>query len=555
MNEDEAGGSAGSAADRNPLFEDGGPLADPLERRAIFAALDSFRQYRKTTHYNTTHRRRQNLYALPSAQWQMLAAPPISLLDTLSAVDDAIDCNADLADAIYEVGLASFGLSDDEETPSSTPTKQHNPGWNWHGKAKPNDISKAQSTIRQFYRDWTAQGFALEVQPLLNTILADLETYLPIRPKPRPDVDTTATESHDHNRNHNSNSDDFSSPPSLLLPGAGLGRILFELCLHGYSATGNEISYHQLLASNFILNCTRHADQFAIYPFAHSFTNVVSRENQLKRFTVPDVHPATAMAERARARARAQGARAEQSVRAEQSARDEQSPTKSQTVVGERQQSQSQSQTDTEVPIPVGEMNMTAGDFVLSYSGPDTANTFDGVVSVFFIDTAPNLIRYIETVKNCLKQGGYWINVGPLLWHFDDRGPATSQSKSTSSTSGRKGAGDATTSNDSDDDDDDDDEEIPNPNDSKDSKNYQDKGIAEPGSFELSVDEVLHLVSTLGFEIQRHEIITTSTTSTSTSASSPAHGHSHGSGLGYMQDPESLLQNRYRCSHWVARKL
>ncbi|KAL2421333.1 hypothetical protein ABEF95_001543 [Exophiala dermatitidis] len=519
MNEDETGSSADSAADRNPLFEGGGPLADPLERRAIFAALDSFRQYRKTTHYNTTHRRRQNLYALPSAQWQMLAAPPISLLDTLSAVDDAIDCNADLADAIYEVGLASFGLSDDEETPSSTATKQHNPNWNWHGQAKPNDISKAQSTIRQFYRDWTAQGFALEVQPLLNMILADLEMYLPIRPKPRPDVDTTTTESQSHN-NRNHHSDDFSSSPSLLLPGAGLGRILFELCLHGYSATGNEISYHQLLASNFILNCTRHADQFAIYPFAHSFTNV-------------------------RARARAQCARAEQTARHEQS--------QTETATDE----QSHTQTDTEVPVPVGEMNMTAGDFVLSYSGFDTASTFDGVVSVFFIDTAPNLIRYIETVKNCLKQGGYWINIGPLLWHFDDRAPS---SQSTSLTSGPKGAGSNNNNNkNSSDDDDDNEDNSPNPNDKIETNNgqdYEDKGIAEPGSFELSVDQVLCLVSKLGFEVLRHEIVATDTAAAADQDHpNPSSGSTSSPGLGYMQDPESLLQNRYRCSHWVARKL
>lgn len=29
-------------AHSNPLFNDSGPLADPLERRTIFAALDSF---------------------------------------------------------------------------------------------------------------------------------------------------------------------------------------------------------------------------------------------------------------------------------------------------------------------------------------------------------------------------------------------------------------------------------------------------------------------------------------------------------------------------------
>jgi len=422
----------------NPLFQDEGPLKDPQERRTIFAALDSFYQYRKNTHYNTTHRRRQNLYALPSAQWQMLANPPFSLLDTLTAIDDAIDHNADLADEILRVGLASFGL---EEKPP--PTTASNVDLNWQGKAKPNDLSKAHSTIRQFYRDWSHEGFTLEVKPLLDTIWSDLSAHLPIIGGPP----------------------SLCNAPDLLLPGAGLGRLVFELSRLGYNATGNEISYHQLLASNFILNCAQHADQYPIYPFANTFTNITSRQNQLKRHTIPDVHPATAIS------------------------------------------------SGLDAGQPVGEMNMTAGDFILSYSTPECKETFDGVVSVFFIDTAPNLIRYVETVWNCLKPGGIWINIGPLLWHFDDRVHG-----------GDKADADG------------------DPGD----LNDEDKGIAEPGAFELSNDEVVQLVARLGFEVVRHEIL---------GHDHPADYPAFRSGLGYMQDPSSLLQNRYRCSHWAARKV
>ncbi|KIW33026.1 uncharacterized protein PV07_04529 [Cladophialophora immunda] len=419
------------------MFDDAGPLADPQERRVIFAALDSFHQYRRNAHFNTTHRRRQNLYALPSAQWQMLAAPPFSILDALNAVDDALDHNADLADRIFHLGLGAF------ELPEKPPK---DPEMNWQGKAKPNDISKAHSTIRQFYRDWTHEGFTLEVEPLLKTILSDLESNLP------------AVQPH-------------SQPPSLLLPGAGLGRVLFELALRGFQATGNEISYHQLLASNFILNSTEQANQYPIYPFAHAFTNVVSRANQLRRYTVPDVHPGEAFSARLSA------------------------------------------------GLPVGEMNMTAGDFVLSYSTPESKETFDGVVSLFFIDTAPNLFRYIETVRNCLTVGGVWINIGPLLWHFDDRAP-----------------GGSTAEDDAEDDDGAGEENMhPGPGSKSQPKpGFEDKGIGEPGSFELADEEVILLVSRMGFDVITHEIL-------------PADS-------GYIQDPNSLLQNRYRCSHWVARK-
>jgi hypothetical protein len=42
MAEDEASLKDGSSPHHNLLFDDAGPLADPLERRTVFAALDSF---------------------------------------------------------------------------------------------------------------------------------------------------------------------------------------------------------------------------------------------------------------------------------------------------------------------------------------------------------------------------------------------------------------------------------------------------------------------------------------------------------------------------------
>lgn len=47
-------------------------------------------------------------------------------------------------------------------------------------------------------------------------------------------------------------------------------------------------------------------------------------------------------------------------------------------------------------------------------------NCWDCVVTVFFIDTARNVISYIEKIYELLIPGGYWMNVGPLLYHFAD---------------------------------------------------------------------------------------------------------------------------------------
>lgn len=46
---------------------------------------------------------------------------------------------------------------------------------------------------------------------------------------------------------------------------------------------------------------------------------------------------------------------------------------------------------------------MVAGDFVEVYSRPDAVGTFDSVVTCFFLDTAHNIIEYMEVIWHVLK--------------------------------------------------------------------------------------------------------------------------------------------------------
>ncbi|KAJ5581504.1 hypothetical protein N7535_000124 [Penicillium sp. DV-2018c] len=387
------------------------PFADHEERRVLFAAFDSFRQYRRNAHKNTTHRRRQAFYALPSEHWQMLSKPPFSILDNFDKVDDAIDVNAEIADRILEIGLQSFGLSQNPD--------KSNPTHNWHDVATPSDLNKAHSTLRQFYRDWSSEGRA-EREVCYDPVLQDLHDEFKLRR-------------------------DSGEEIRVLVPGAGLGRLVFEICMAGYDTEGNEISYHQLLASSWILNHTNGPAQHALHPFALHFSNLRSRTQQLQQVMIPDVHPALAMQEAANAGCR------------------------------------------------LGTMSMSAADFTILYTLPDNREAFNAVTTVFFIDTAPNLIRYIEAIRHCLKPNGLWINVGPLLWHFDDGHTRTA------SDVGHEGA-----------------------------------GIGEPGNVELSEEEVLSLVERMGFRLEKR---------------------GDRRPCGYIQDPDSMLLNMYQPSHWVMRKM
>lgn len=346
----------------------------------------------------------------------MLAEPPFNILENLEHVDNAIDTNADIASLILESALQAFGFELEPEDPVN----------DWRGSATSFDVDKARSTIRQLYRDWSAEGVN-ERRACYEPVLAAIDHTFGVRDR---------------------------SFVKVLVPGAGLGRLVYEFAMRGYAVEGNEISYHQLAASNWILNYTDGFARHELYPFALDFSNVVSRNDQLKMVLVPDVQ-----------------------ARSELSSPNEKSG------------------------VPANErMGMTAGDFVVLYSGTEQRGRFDAVTTVYFMDTAPNVIRYIETIHNCLNDGGVWVNLGPLLWHFAERAATDMRSCQEDG----QGIG---TSN---------------------------AGIADPGSFELCNEELLMLTERMGFDIEHHEI---------------RHDES-----GYIQNPESMLQNVYRTSYWVAKK-
>ncbi|KAF8607126.1 N2227-domain-containing protein [Ceratobasidium sp. AG-I] len=163
----------------------------------------------------------------------------------------------------------------------------------------------------------------------------------------------------------------------VLVPGAGLGRLAWDTNIRklGFTCQGNEFSHYMLLASYFILNRTNAKFQHTIHPFVHSISNTVSSRSLLRAVQVPDVLP-------------------------------------------------------SDLP-PGSNFSLVAGDFEEIYgveSDPNAnegdpepqAGEWDAVLTCFFIDTAKNIIGYLKTIHKILAPGGVWINLGPLLWHWEN---------------------------------------------------------------------------------------------------------------------------------------
>nr|CAD1828157.1 unnamed protein product [Ananas comosus var. bracteatus] len=199
----------------------------------------------------------------------------------------------------------------------------------------PVDVDKVRCIIRNIVRDWAQEG-QKERDQCYKPILEELNQHFPDRRK--------------------------QSPPSCLVPGAGLGRLALEISCLGFVSQGNEFSYYMMICSSFILNHTQEAYEWTIYP---GFIAIVILFLTMTNFDLFLF------------------------------------------------------QMFIQQGIADG-FSMCGGDFVEVYNDESQEASWDSVVTCFFLDTAHNIVEYIEIISKILKDGGVWINLGPLLYHFAD---------------------------------------------------------------------------------------------------------------------------------------
>jgi carnosine N-methyltransferase len=160
--------------------------------------------------------------------------------------------------------------------------------------------------------------------------------------------------------------------PRVLVPGAGLGRLCVEAAARGYATEGNECSYFMLLASSYIMNTAGAVGEgappdAAIHPWALHSCNNVSAADALRAVPVPDLRAGAAAA-----------------------------------------------------TMPPNGLSMAAGDFADVYGQPRLRGAFDAVLTCFFLDTSHNILQTIDILAHALRDGGLWVNCGPLLYHWAD---------------------------------------------------------------------------------------------------------------------------------------
>jgi carnosine N-methyltransferase len=132
--------------------------------------------------------------------------------------------------------------------------------------------------------------------------------------------------------------------PRVLVPGCGLARLPTELAGRGYHAVGNEFSFFMILTCSWVLNALLEPESVDIHPWVLSTSNQRSRKLQARRVAIPD-DPAGHLLQRGGGK---------------------------------------------------GHLGMVTGDFVPVFSDVEYHGSFACVATCFFIDTAHNIVEYIE---------------------------------------------------------------------------------------------------------------------------------------------------------------
>ncbi|KAM5536767.1 hypothetical protein V8D89_009485 [Ganoderma adspersum] len=364
------------------------------EEQVHFAnVISTFQQYAPYA-VNANNRHRKDFHTLPLADRELLQS--LGYTGRISAVDHAIFVNAEFLNHVIaspEIFSGQDGDEDEDdpelkgndqedsddnrgEGSSSIPSRalghahSHSHGSHSHshthehgapsvaglngvqgqqGKYRPteHDMDKLRSTLKQLVRDWSIEGKPERdvcYEPMKEALI---QHFSDIPPEERGNF-------------------------RVLVPGAGLGRLAWDVASLGFACQGNEFSHYMLLASFYVLNRTDEINKHTIYPYIHSYSNSPNNDALLRAISIPDVLPSS---------------------------------------------------------MPEGaDFSLVAGDFEEIYGGSDplkadhgdpSAGQWDAVLTCFFIDTAKNIVNYLRIIHRILAPGGVWINLGPLLWHWE----------------------------------------------------------------------------------------------------------------------------------------
>lgn len=233
---------------------------------------------------------------------------------------------------------------------ASVPVEEHQGSTYQPSQTAPASYDSVMQIMAHMVRDWTSLG-----SPVRKSLYHWCRTAL-----------------HKHYRDRKG-----LNRRSVLVPGAGMGRLAWELAVEDqYKVEALEVSLGMAAAASSILhNQYNHSNSFAVYPYIHDgLQNQVHSEDRYLKAIVPDVQNLTLVTHSGLSSGSSGG---------------------------------------------TGSLSFTIGAFEDLLTISEMQHSFDAVITCFFVDTATNIFHYLKVMEHVLANDGesLWINVGPLQWH------------------------------------------------------------------------------------------------------------------------------------------
>ncbi|PUU77300.1 N2227-like protein [Tuber borchii] len=253
---------------------------------------------------------------------------PSGYLERLNETSNLIKKNNQIAQKILDHSLAFYKIP--------LPDLLHFQSAHKSDQRPIGDHTSVVQSLQHFVRDWSTDG-AYERESTFVQILSTLSTIFPEA--------------------------DLRARQKILVPGAGLGRLAYEISALGFTTIANEYSFYMSMAHRWVLSLADHdkggVQQHTYYPFLNWWSHQRESRNVLRGVTFPEVHPSSEALKR---------------------------------------------------------YTLLEGDFTKLFLDDRERGSYDAVVTLFSIDTARNIVEYLESIHAVLKIGGTWVNLGPLLY-------------------------------------------------------------------------------------------------------------------------------------------
>jgi carnosine N-methyltransferase len=315
--------------------------------------------------------------------WAKYKSKVIAKCAQLLTVKPALACTAQRVEGIKRALQLNLEFLQHMEQDLAQTRTSRNLAVVVHGPAPRRDPALA-SLFALLSRDWTIQGNRIHSQTY-DPLVTQLQNILP-------------------------------PGKCVLVPGAGAGRLVYEMYRAGYAVEACEIDVLATTALDWIFNFSQTAHECAPYlhHFRHNFHG--DAQDQLMTACVPDVAVREGPLDRAHGpHAIAHDATAECSSEPEASS--ENCDSFPCTAGAEKVSQRSD-------PAPLYPATVRHVDFIPYYSAKSKQQTFDAVVTCYFIDMPKCVIDCLEVIDHVLKPGGFWINLGPLHYSLaEDAGP------------------------------------------------------------------------------------------------------------------------------------